>query len=139
MTKYNEWIVANGFDGELAVLGRCEETTVAMVTAFPELKRVRGHYICPWWGRRAHWWCVTPEGAIVDPTAAQFPSYNAAFQSKGAGEYVPWTEGAPEPTGKCLDCGEEVFGGANFCNEECERSTMEDMGFTRKVDGAWRR
>lgn len=40
-----------------------------MVEAFPELKRVRGHYHCPWLSKaQPHWWCVDPDGNIVDPT-----------------------------------------------------------------------
>lgn len=130
--EYLAWIVANGFDNEAAAYGRCAETTDAMVVEFPELARVRGHYFDRLWGRREHWWCISPDGEIVDPTAAQFPS-------RGTGRYVQWIEGSPEPTGKCHNCGAEVFGGANFCDEECEAGTMKAMGFTRKVDGAWTR
>ena len=133
MSAYDEWMISNAFDNEIVVFGRCAEVTDAMVVAFPELRRVRGHYLCPFWGRRAHWWCVAPGGEIVDPTAAQFPS-------KGEGAYVPWVEGSPEPTGKCMNCGEETFHGANFCCEKCESDTMESMGFTRRdADGAWSR
>ena len=51
----------------IVVRGNCREATAAMVKAFPELRRVRGHYgWCP------HWWCETPDGTVVDPTARQF-------------------------------------------------------------------
>lgn len=112
--RYREWIIGLGTE----LLGRCAEATQDMVKEFPELKRVRGHYICPIWGRRAHWWCVTPDGLIVDPTKGQFPS-------GGIGEYIPWIDGEKEPTGICADCGEEVFNGDSFCNDECARKTME--------------
>ncbi len=95
---YDEWITKNVSNP----LGKCKEYAHAMATWFPELKVIRGHYLCPVWGRRCHWWCVAPCGDVIDPTAAQFPS-------RGIGEYVPWPEGAPEPVGHCLECGVEVF------------------------------
>lgn len=92
--------------------GACAEVTEEMVEVFPELTRVRGHYHDPQWGQREHWWCVTEDGDIVDPTAHQFPS-------KGEGEYVRWIEGDPEPTGKCPECGEYTFNDDTFCSEGC--------------------
>ena len=120
MTTYETWIAENV--GE--TYGQCVEVTAAMAGAFPELRRVRGHYVCPWWGTRAHWWLVTDAGDIVDPTAAQFPS-------KGMGEYVPWREGDEEPTGKCLNCAGECYRHATFCSVACEREPrryMESLG-----------
>lgn len=90
---YIEWIhehVKN--DG----YGQCAEVTERMAQAFPELKRVRGHYYDIHWGERAHWWLVTPDGHIVDPTAAQFPT-------QGRGHYELWDESEQEPTGKCIN------------------------------------
>lgn len=68
--KYREWVDAHVKD----TYGTCRETCRDMVGAFPELKRVYGHYYCFVWGERTHFWCVDPEGAIVDPTSSQFPS-----------------------------------------------------------------
>jgi len=112
---YDEWIanVSNP-------LGRCKEVTLQMQEVFPELKRVRGHYYCWIWGRREHWWLRDPDGKPVDPTAAQFPS-------KGEGIYEEWVEGDPEPTGKCLNCGEYVYDDGNFCNDSCRRAFMLDL------------
>lgn len=126
--KYAIWILDRIADST----GKCAERTEEIVSAFPELKRVRGHYICPQWGEREHWWCVAPDGEIVDPTAFQFPS-------KGIlGEYREHIEGSPEPTGKCHNCGGYCFNGDWFCSEKCERETMVAMGFTHKTsDGAW--
>jgi len=109
---YSEWIEHVGHPE-----GRCEEVTLQMQVVFPELKRVRGHYYCPAWGEREHWWLVDPEGDIVDPTKAQFPSY-------GCGTYIAWVEGDPEPTGMCLNCGEYVYDGSRHCNEACRRTFM---------------
>lgn len=109
--RYAEWISANvkgtGY-------GECVEVTEAMAAAFPELRRVRGHYHCFVWGERGHWWLETSSGEIVDPTKGQFPS-------KGIGEYVEWDESQQEPTGKCPNCGGPCFGGNDCCSDECGR------------------
>lgn len=92
----------------IVVRGTCREATEAMVKAFPELRRVRGHYSwCP------HWWCETPDGTVVDPTARQFTS---------GGVYVEYT--GPEPLGKCMNCGDYVWtalpnGDTSACSDEC--------------------
>lgn len=114
---YTDWIAENVVG---TGYGKCAEVTTAMAMMFPELTRVRGHYYCPWWGERAHWWLATPEGEIVDPTAAQFPS-------QGAGEYVPWREGDPQPTGKCLNCGEYAYHGDTFCSRLCADVTAAEF------------
>lgn len=111
--KYELWIAVNVADP----LGRCAEASAEMVAAFPELTRVRGHYFCPVWGERAHWWCVAPDGTIVDPTAAQFPS-------KGAFDYTPLAADVEEPVGRCCNCGELSYasagGGETCCSPACE-------------------
>lgn len=117
MSKYAEWIKAN-VDGTGA--GRCKEETLAMLAAFPELTRVRGHYHDDAWGRRAHWWLTTPDNKIVDPTWMQFPS-------KGDGRYEPWIEGTPEPTGYCNECGCETFNGDHFCSDQCMELCLRSM------------
>jgi hypothetical protein len=43
-------------------------------------------------------------------TASQFPS-------KGRGSYVQWNEDDPEPTGKCLECGEYTYDGKQMCSD----------------------
>lgn len=113
---YSEWIVINVMDP----VGTCKETTEDMQAAFPELTRVRGHYHCPVWGLRAHWWMIDLDGKIIDPTDEQFPS-------KGLGVYVAWNEDDLEPTGKCLDCGEYLFDGDIHCNDQCRRAFMADL------------
>lgn len=100
--------------------GKCAEITLEIVQRDPTLTRVRGHYLCPIWGSREHWWLKTRDGVIVDPTSNQFPS-------KGGGEYQEWDEGSPEPTGNCMNCGEYVFNGEYFCSFSCEMLVMEDF------------
>lgn len=108
--RYADWIMANYPGG--SGYGKCAEATTAMVEAFPELRRVRGFYLCPGWDRREHWWLVAPDNAIVDPTAGQFPS-------KGSGDYEEWDESRKEPTGKCPNCGGYAYDGGTCCSKEC--------------------
>ena len=108
---YATWIAAHAED----CYAKCAEITLAMQNEFPELIRVRGHYWCPLWGTRAHWWLKTSSGEIVDPTVSQFPT-------KGfAAEYEEWNEDGPEVTGKCLCCGEYVYNSNTFCSDKCRR------------------
>ena len=110
--EYADWIAVNKKVTYADCYGTCAETTLEMAAAFPELTRVRGHYYCVVWGERSHWWLTTPDGEIIDPTADQFPS-------KGNGVYVPWNDEDEEPTGKCPQCGELVYSGKMFCNDNC--------------------
>jgi len=107
--KYKDWI-----SEVTETYGTCAEVTLEMVAEFPELTRVRGHYYCPFWGEREHWWLKDGE-EVIDPTFAQFPS-------KGAGEYVEWEEGQQEPTGMCPNCGEYCYDGGTCCSESCHNS-----------------
>ena len=128
--RYEIWIEAHYRSAESA-LGCCEEATRAMVRAFPELRRVKGHYDCPLWGRRMHWWCETPGGEVTDPTRAQFPTRGLA------GTYE---EASPETlvrTGACMQCGRDILvplaeaergaRGGTFCSEECELTCVREM------------
>lgn len=116
MADYQQWIAAHM---PVDPRGQCVEMTKRMAAAFPELQRVRGHYVCPLDGRRSHWWLVTPNGEVIDPTAEQFSSGGAL------GDYEPY-EG-PEPTGQCLNCGELLFGSESFCNAKCALETARYM------------
>jgi hypothetical protein len=109
MSDYERWIQENVTgDGR----GKCREWSFAMVTHFPELKLVRGHYHCSIVGERPHWWLVAQNGCIVDPTRNQFPSM-------GTDEYVPWDESQDEPTGICANCGKYNFRPDTCCSEKC--------------------
>lgn len=115
--KYAEWIEKNVTD----IRGTCRDVTLQMAGDFPELTRVRGHYFCPVWGERAHWWLVTSGGEVVDPTKEQFPS-------KGIGHYEPWDESQPEPTGMCPECGEHCYDFNTFCSDACGRAYCAYLG-----------
>ena len=123
MSKYDSWIeswlerngaVKNGG------YGRCRDAAEAMAGEFPELSIVKGHVHCPPpWFKRGHWWCLSKDGDIVDPTAAQFP---CIFK------YEPYTEGDDVRLGKCMNCGEEIWGpdpdsvySTVVCGKDCAR------------------
>lgn len=114
---YDQWIQNNIPENSI---GLCAALSLEMQKVFPELERVRGHYVCPFWGNREHWWLVTSDGTIVDPTVEQFPS-------KGLGDYIEWEEGASEPTGECYNCGDYTFNDESFCSSTCEQTTILDL------------
>jgi len=96
--------------------GKCKELAELEVESNPNLRLVRGFYHCPWWGKQQHWWCVKPDGTIVDPTSKQFPS-------NGIGEYEEF-----DGTVECDECGskfaeenvEAKFEGRYaFCSTSC--------------------
>src|SRR5574340_590276 len=90
--------------------GRCRELAEAECAADRRLRLVRGHYFCPLWGtNEQHWWCERSDGAIVDPTAMQFPSGCLGFYEEFDGIC------------ECSNCGKEI----PISNEQhwwCERS-----------------
>ena len=110
---YEAWIKGNAKgDG----YGKCHEVCVAMKTAFPELRLAKGFFHCAW-GARQHWWLITPDGHVVDPTRAQFP---------GLGGYEELRDDELEdrvPSGVCMDCGDPVYHGDTFCSPKCEAAT----------------
>lgn len=129
---YAEWI--EGYvsaQPNRFVRGKCAEATEAMLKVFPELRRVCG-FVLTHWGEDQHWWCVAPDGSIVDPTKAQFP-WVANYE-----EVDPSAPHRPIPTGACMDCGGPAFNGDTFCSKECERATCRGMGLREVSPGAWR-
>ena len=94
--------------------GKCKVMCEELLAKDNSLKLVRGHYLCPFWGEQAHWWCVDKTGKIVDPTKLQFPS-------KGMGEYIEFNGMV-----QCAECGEEIKeedadieGNYAFCSYSC--------------------
>jgi len=114
---YQAWIDENVPE----TYGKCADVTTAMVEAFDELRRVRGHHYDPIWGEREHWWCVAPDGTIVDPTAAQFPN-------NGLGPYSEIDEAThQEPTGMCPNCGDYIFDGGQCCSQSCHNQFVASL------------
>lgn len=104
MMTYEEWISRYALrrpHGPLSavLLGRCKEATAEMLDAFPELRQAVGHVLTSW-GKRGHFWCVAPDGKIIDPTAAQF---EIIFS------YEEWISGDEVAAGVCQHCGEEIW------------------------------
>lgn len=97
--KYQAWIEKHYPTQESAYLS-CKEATAAMVAEFPELRRVRGHALIGL-SFRAHWWCVTPDDTIVDPTAHQWELPPLQYDG------IP--DDSEEPHGKCYECGALLF------------------------------
>lgn len=93
--------------------GKCKEMSEALIAENPTLRLVRGHYYDGLWGKQGHWWCVDPEGNIIDPTKDQFPS-------KGQGSYVEF-----DGWYRCEECDKRVheskayFDSHVFCSERC--------------------
>ena len=96
------------------VRAKCMEYTKALCDAFPELRRVCGFYTAPYYRGdngydvdveapgQEHWWCVTPDGVIVDPTAAQFIP---------GGEYIEFDDAIHTiRLGRCMACGSDIYG-----------------------------
>jgi hypothetical protein len=54
--------------------GKCKELAEAACAKDFTLKLVRGWYHCPIWGKQAHWWAVSLDRAIIDPSVRQFPT-----------------------------------------------------------------
>jgi len=122
--NYETWI-ADYLKRVKNPFARCLEACDEMKAAFPELTTVRGHILDLRWSRRSHVWLTTTDGAIVDPTASQFPALY---------EYEPWTPDSLVRLGKCMECGAEIWGKVesldveppmkSVCGDACERALM---------------
>ncbi len=123
-SEYEKWITAFCSRNEDALLGKCREAVAEMIEAFPELVEVRGHVLTVW-GKRGHIWCRTPDGEIIDPTQAQFPSIF---------EYEPWVPGAEVMVGRCMNCGVVIWRSVESLEEEPARESICDETCARAFD-----
>jgi hypothetical protein len=114
-TEYSQWIQI-WYPTQETAIAQCAKATEAMVQVFPELRRVRGHVSVGGF-EREHWWCLSPDNEIVDPTAHQWPALPL--------EYVEYD--GPEPIGKCVECGEYIYEGNSTVHEQCERAFMRSL------------
>ena len=78
--------------------GKCQEACQDAVRRDSGLRIVRGWYYCPVWGKQAHWWCVKPDGTIMDPTVRQFPTKGVGAEYKEFDGYVD-----------CEYCGQDIL------------------------------
>jgi len=91
-----------------------------MQLEFPELRLARGYVFDGCWGERTHWWCVTPDGEVVDPTSSQFPALlPGSYQELGPNDRIP--------SGRCPNCGETVYDGATFCDSSCYSAMVTSL------------
>ena len=120
---YAEWITSYVTSVNGHTLGKCGHATAAMKLQFPELRIVCGFAHCAW-GARQHWWCVAPDGQIIDPTASQFPG---VFEYEELDLKDPTTR-ARVPTGPCYWCGEDCFDPwYSVCSQECNDKAMAEL------------
>lgn len=98
---YQEWIAERTMRGDFKeTYGKCKEISAEMCAAFPGFRQARG-YVWTTWGKRGHWWCVAPDGCVVDPTEAQFPGGVMSYEELKIGDEVL--------IGKCMNCGDEIW------------------------------
>ena len=116
--KYRDYIQDKYSTRDLAY-GKCAEATLNMQKIFPKLVRVRGHVDCSIRGMKEHWW-LKDEDTIIDPTALQFMIMSSS-------QYKEWDETAPEPTGKCGNCGDYCYNGDYTCSDRCENIMRDYM------------
>lgn len=103
----------NRDDGYRLLAEKCKKICDAIAAADPEWRIVRGHYICPMWGKREHWWLEAKDGTVYDPTVFQFPT--------SLGDYVEF-----DGTVECAQCGKQMkedeasfHGNYAFCSNVC--------------------
>lgn len=113
-------------DGKLYLRGSCGSLSAEAVRRFPELRLVRGR--CGW---SEHWWCLAPDGTIIDPTVKQFRA------GITAGDYRFLDESTADrlSTGMCGNCGGPLYYNANACDAACLRGIAAEMGIPM-VDGS---
>lgn len=134
--KYREWI-ALSYPGN-ASIGACKSATTKMVADFPELKAVAGRVLSDTMLAQEHWWCVTQDGSVVDPTAEQFELFYGTSADRL--EYIPFEPGDYVRVGRCMYCGfdinakvdvldkpADVFS-TEFCNEDCYSDFATSLG-----------
>lgn len=112
--RYANWIASWLTDN--SPKSACVEATEQMAAAFPELQRVRGHVTVSSGRTHPHWWLVTPDGSIIDPTASQWtPVLPGVYEPLNEETFV-------EPTGRCPNCGNLFYGeaaGGVACSAGC--------------------
>ncbi|MER6367100.1 hypothetical protein ABT255_01755 [Streptomyces mirabilis] len=102
------------------LLGTCQQAVETLVAADPRLTAVAGWYVDAVWGEREHWWAVTPDGEIVDPTVEQFPTGHVPELR----HYAPYDGVYPCPgCGIAIAC-EDAANAVGFCCGACEGGTV---------------
>ena len=131
--EYADWIAWYVKQNGGSVRCMCWEGTTAMCRKFHELRSVEGHVIMKSGHRVEHFWCVDPDGNVVDPTESQF---------EAIASYEPWKPGTEVRVGRCMWCGDDIYravqslNGArvSFCSPECEKLMVDDLNRPYKDD-----
>lgn len=126
---YGEWIT-DYVSKQRVIRGACGRAVNEMVEAFPELKCVAGWAVFAW-GRSEHFWCVAPDGSIVDPTVSQFSGKLLRYQEFQAGDEVR--------VGRCMNCGDGIYArverlddrsdARSVCSPECAGALEAEMSY----------
>ena len=119
---YEAWIAAWVLKQPF-LRGTCARGAKEMVEAFPELRRVAGWVFGPKMPPTEHFWCVTRDAAIVDPTAGQF---------EGELNYREFRPGDSVCVGRCMNCGDYIYAPVeslddpgnrrSVCSDACENA-----------------
>lgn len=121
LAKYKEWISSYVKSVDGFTRGKCGHATAAMKLEFPELSIVKGFAHCEW-GADQHFWCIDPEGYIIDPTASQFGPLGP-FEYEELDLENP-SDIARIPVGKCMECGERTFK-SSYASEMCSKDCAD--------------
>ena len=70
MKQYQQWIETH-YPTSKEAMGQCKKGCEQLKATFPELKITNG-FVAIFGDYVTHWWCVTQDGTIIDPTAVQF-------------------------------------------------------------------
>jgi hypothetical protein len=124
MDKYYDWM--NNKLRQESPLNKCKEWTDEMHKQFPELKRVRGYVWLQSGLKRPHWWLVTEQKQILDPTGSQF--LMGYYGINPIRDYEPFDESKGEPHGTCMNCGELSWYSASACSRACEGKLEQYYG-----------
>lgn len=120
---YHEWIESYvSRQPEGFVRGKCLQACSEMRLQFPELRLAAG-FAHVTWGREEHWWCVAPDGSVVDPTKSQF-QFGMVLRYEELDLNDPKTRDLV-PVGKCMNCGDETYTSslaACMCSDSCAKS-----------------
>jgi hypothetical protein len=126
---YETWIT-DWVAKQRVLRGACARGTSEMIKAFPELKRAAGWVYGPKMPPTEHFWCVTRDGAIVDPTALQFT---------GPLNYREFQPGDKVCVGRCMNCGDYIYEPVDrlddpahrrsVCSDACSRALETQLSF----------
>lgn len=109
------------------LVGECGRASKELSKAFG-LRAIPGWAVFEGGGRAEHVWCEDSKGAVYDATQAQF--------SVGIARYVPWKPGDVVRTGRCMNCGDDIYKPVESldsrrhdyaCGPECIRELERDL------------